>query len=151
MADLRARVAATGPATLAISAPGQGQRGRRRRNHQPDRIHQPICAAAVSALPLTGALAEGSQPESRLPRPAHQRFGCHDTRDGGGCARDGMGRYPPLSGGVAAAFEGGRVAVAFPARGRTALAPRVFSCGAVPQAAGSGLRLLKRGCWFGCC
>ena len=72
MADLRARVVATGLATLAISARGQGQRGRRRRNHEPDSIHQPICAIAVSAQPLTVALAKGSQPESRLPRPAHQ-------------------------------------------------------------------------------
>lgn len=150
MTDLRARVAATGPATLAISAPGQGQRGRRRRNHPPDSIHRPICAVAVSAQPLTGVPAKGSQPESRLPRPAHERFGCHDAKDGGGCAKDGIGRYPPLSGGVAAAFEGGRVDADYPARGRTVLALRVFSCGAVPEAAGSGLPALKRGCWFSC-
>lgn len=72
---------------------------------------------------MLGVVADDS---ARGHRRRALGFGLHDARDGGGRARDGMGLYPALGGGEAAASGAFGVAVGHPARGREALAPRVF-------------------------
>ena len=122
----RARVAATGQGDPGDWRP-------RARAARPD-VAPPRTTKVLRTVPRRSRVRatadrgarRGRRPGSHLPRPVGHWFGLHDAMDGGGRAMDGMGLYPALGGGIAAASGAFGVAVGHPARGREALAPRVF-------------------------